>query len=109
MATEKNYFLEQVGVAETTLATKRENVMGDYDKPAGKVIAAIADGGWVCDAATDWSTELDQRCAKIGPALDAAEAALKDAKKGEDDPVPEGHEHGLAFKRNWNAYPPGAP
>ena len=78
---------------------------GDAANPGSDIQQLIDDEGWVCDAATEWVTEMKEHTGKILPAfedaIDDVEAAISAEEAnfpGDGHKVPKGHPHGLAYQ-----------
>ena len=104
---ENNFYLDYLRtLRDSTIPNAKSMVYdGSASNPGSDIQALIDDEGWVCDAATDWVTEMKEHTAKILPAFDdaiddvkAAITAEEAAFPGDGHQVPKGHPHGVAYQ-----------
>ncbi len=93
---------------DNLIPTARDDVYAGQGNPGSSIAAAISNGGWECDKATDWVGELLEHTRKVMPAFDNAIGDVSAAMATErgrfdgDDTVPEHDPHGLAWGRTWH-------
>jgi hypothetical protein len=106
---EHNFFLDTLqDCRDTLIPNARDAVYDGQGDPGSGIASAINGGGWECDKATEWVTELLQHTRRVLPAFDdaisdvGAAISAERAAHGGDDTVPKGHPHGLAWSRTWH-------
>ena len=101
--TEPNLFLGTLKSCRKSLIPSCQQAVHEgAGSPADSIATPLGDGGWECDEATRWLTELREHCSGI---LDAFDGAIHDvgiAMRGEPERVPAGDPHGLAWSRSWS-------
>jgi hypothetical protein len=105
---ETNFFLITLQQCRDTLIPNaRDAVYDGQGDPGSSIASAINGGGWECDKATEWVSEMLEHTRRVMPAFDdaisdvgAAISAERGAHGG--DEVPKGHPHGLAWNRTWH-------
>jgi hypothetical protein len=106
---ETNYYLITLqSCRDTLIPNARDAVYAGQGDPGSSIASKINGGGWECDKATDWVTELLEHTRKVMPAFDDAISdvgsaiSAERAAHGGKDTVPKGHPHGLAWSRTWH-------
>jgi hypothetical protein len=106
---ETNFFLITLQQCKDTLIPDaRDAVYSGQGDPGSSIASAINGGGWECDKATEWVTELLEHTRRVMPAFDdaisdvSAAISAERAAHGGKDTVPKGHPHGLAWNRTWH-------
>ncbi len=90
------------------IPSARDAVYSGQGDPGSSIASAISGGGWECDKATEWVTELTEHTRKVMPAFDDAISDVSTAMSAErgrfggKDTVPEHDPHGLAWSRTWH-------
>jgi hypothetical protein len=106
---ETNFFLITLQQCRDTLIpSARDAVYAGQGDPGSSIASAINGGGWECDKATEWVSELLAHTRTVMPAFDdaigdvgSAISAERGAHGGKDT-VPKGDPHGLAWNRTWH-------
>lgn len=108
-AEETNYFLRTLQDCRNTLIPgARDAVYAGQGDPGSSIASAINGGGWECDKATEWVSELLEHTRTVMPAFDDAISdvstaiAAERAAHGGKDTVPEGDPHGRAWSTTWH-------
>ena len=108
-AEETNFYLITLAQCRDTLIPgARDAVYDGQGDPGSGIASAINGGGWECDKATEWVTELTEHTRKVMPAFDDAISDVSSAMSAErgrfggKDTVPEHDPHGLAWSRTWH-------
>jgi hypothetical protein len=106
---ETNFYLITLkGCRDTLIPGARDAVYSGQGDPGSGIASSINGGGWECDKATEWVTELLEHTRKVMPAFDDALSDVSTAISSEraahggKDTVPKGHPHGLAWSRTWH-------
>lgn len=100
--TEPNNFRTTLVTAKTSVSTCGDNVHTGYGSPLDKIANPLAGGGWVCDEADEWITEMRSQCAGIPEAFDEAVSTIQSRINSEPDRVPENDYRGVAWPRQWS-------
>ena len=93
---------------DTLIPSARDAVYSGQGDPGSTIANAINGGGWECDKATEWVTELLEHTRKVMPAFDdaisdvSAAISAERAAHGGKDTVPKDDPHGLAWNRTWH-------
>jgi hypothetical protein len=106
---ETNFFLITLqGCRDDLIPSARDNVYDGQGDPGSSIASAISGGGWECDQATTWVSELLEHTRVVMPAFDdaigdvGAAISAERAAHGGKDTVPENDPHGLAWNRTWH-------
>jgi hypothetical protein len=106
---ETNFYLITLqNCRDTLIPNARDAVYAGQGDPGSSIASAINGGGWQCDKATEWVTELLEHTRKVMPAFDdaisdvGAAISAERAAHGGKDTVPKDHPHGLAWNRTWH-------
>ena len=103
-AEETNFYLITLQQCRDTLIPNaRDAVYDGQGDPGSSIASAINGGGWECDKATEWVSELLEHTRRVMPAFDDAISDVSAAMSSErgahggKDTVPKDHPHGLAW------------
>ena len=106
---ETNFFLITLEQCRDTLIPNaRDAVYDGQGDPGSGIASAINGGGWECDKATEWVSEMLEHTRRVMPAFDDAISdvgtaiSTERAAHGGKDTVPKNHPHGLAWNRTWH-------
>jgi hypothetical protein len=106
---ETNYFLLTLQDCRNTLIpSARDAVYAGQGDPGSSIASAINGGGWECDKATEWVSELLEHTRTVMPAFDDAISDVSSAISAEraahggKDTVPKGDPHGRAWSQTWH-------
>jgi hypothetical protein len=100
---ETNFYLITLRECRDTLIpSARDAVYSGTGDPGSSIASAINGGGWECDKATEWVSELLEHTRKVMPAFDDAISDVNAAMSREPEKVPKGDPHGLAWNRTWH-------
>jgi len=100
--TEPNLYRNTLSSAKSTAVDARDTITDTPGAIADPIANPLAQGGWVCDAADDWITELRSHLTGVDTAFGTAVTTLQTAYDGENERVPVGDPHGLAWTRTWH-------
>jgi hypothetical protein len=106
---ETNFFLITLRECHDSLIPgARDAVYAGQGDPGSGIASAISGGGWECDKATEWVSELLEHTRTVMPAFDdaitdvGAAISVELAAHGGKDTVPKDDPHGLAWNRTWH-------
>ncbi len=86
---------------DTSIPNAMDAVYDGAGDPGKPIADAINGGGWECDAADDFVSDLLQHTNRVMPAFEEARSAVNAEMAGEPDTVPKDHPHGLRWSRTW--------
>jgi hypothetical protein len=106
---EPNLYLRTLqSCRDDLIPSARDAVYSGQGDPGSSIATSISGGGWECDKATEWVTELLEHTRKVMPAFDDAASDVSAAisaergRFGGKDTVPENDPHGLMWSRTWH-------
>ena len=85
----------------STIPIARDAVYDGTGNPADSLLQDLANGGWACASATDFSITVRNKTKDIRAAFDDAIAVVNTRWTAEPEKVPAGDYRGLAWARLW--------